>query len=115
MRLPDLVIEAVEIVAKTNAASAGIKRLDVGHNGKSIFIAGAIEEHAAKQVPHRANNQIPPAQHEVAAQLEQRLEVALDVRRPRAESPRLGLHEQREKIARGGDRLRHRLELARGL
>src|SRR6185369_6520395 len=51
---------------------------------KLILVAGAIEEDAPDDMPDWSNDEKAPDQHEVASLLQQRLEIALEIRRPRA-------------------------------
>ena len=61
---------------------------------KLVLIAGAIEEYAPDDMPDRPDDEKAADQHEIASLLQQRLEIALDIRRPRARMLGiLGLHQ----------------------
>src|SRR5262249_38283792 len=86
MRLPHVPSDRMNIGKKSHAdvSFEGEERREVAVDSKLIFIASAIEKRAAEQVPDRAKDQQPADQHEVGPQLQQRLEIALEVRRARS-------------------------------
>ena len=70
------------------------KGVDVAVYPKLILVAGAIEEYAPDDMPDRPDDQKAADQHEVASLLQQRLEIALEIRRTRARMLGiLGLHQ----------------------
>ncbi len=70
------------------------KGVDVAVHPEFIFVAGAIEEYAPDDMPDRPDDQEAADQHEVASLLQQRPEIALEIRRPRARMLGvLGLHQ----------------------
>ena len=51
---------------------------------KEVLVAGAVEEYPPDDMPDRPDDEKAADQHEVASLLQQRLEIALEIRRPRA-------------------------------
>src|SRR5262245_42846523 len=90
VRLPHLPLSLVKGV-RTAAALRIAEQLEISPQAERILVAEGGERCPAQQVAHGTNQQHPPDQHEIAAQLQQRAEISFDIGRAgaRLPSPRL--------------------------
>src|SRR5262249_47005186 len=84
--LPDLPSAATNVIAEfeANGFRPGKQRLHEAPDAEGVLVAGAVEEHAAHEMPDRPDEEVSPDQHQIAALLQDRPEVALDVGGTRA-------------------------------